>query len=148
MTGPAIGKVPVDVEVTLYNNHIWRPSVNAYIHIKGFSLARVTHLDLENDEFNFENKTKGFGAIIVGRYNGFVVVIREPLIKGKHRYTRVEVKGLNIIEKGRRIGGYLGLKEGGIFIGFKKEILQRLEEIAREKEPELFEKKESKLDIE
>ncbi|MGQ4834264.1 MAG: hypothetical protein ACP6IS_10275 [Candidatus Asgardarchaeia archaeon] len=147
MTGPAKGKVPIEVKVTLYNNHVWKVPVNAYIHVKGYSLARVTHLDLESDLFEFENKEQGYGAIIVGRHNGFVVVIKEPLIRGPHKYTRIEVKGLNIIERGKRVGGYLGLKEGGIFIGFKKEVLRKLEEIAKEKEPELFEDESSKLEF-
>ena len=147
MTGPCKGKVPIKVEVTLYNNHIWKVDVDAYIHIKGYALARITHLDLESDELKFENKVEGYGAIIVGKENGFVVIPREPLVKGKHRYTKIKISGLNIIEKGKRVGGYLGLKEGGIFVGFKKEILQRLEEIARKIEPDLFKSDQSKLEV-
>jgi len=89
----------------------------------------------------------GYGAIIVGKKNSFIVVPRKPLIKGNHRYTKIKVNGLDAVKKGEKIGGYLGLKEGGIFIGFKKEVIQRLEEIARKLEPDLFENKQSTLKL-
>nr|MDO8044243.1 hypothetical protein [Candidatus Baldrarchaeota archaeon] len=147
MTGPCGGKVPVKVDVTFYDNHSWKVKVDAYIHVKGYALARITHLDLESEELEFDNEEKGYGAIIVGKENGFVVVPRKPLIKGNHRYTKIKVNGLDVVKKGERIGGYLGLKEGGIFIGFKKEVIQRLEEIARKLEPDLFENKQSTLKL-
>lgn len=143
MTGPGKGKIPVKVSITLYNNHQWKINVDAYIHVKGYSLARITHLDLESEELEFDNEEEGYGAIVVGKENGFVVIPRKPLIKGNRKYTKIRISGLDVIKKGRRTGGYLGFKEGGIFIGFKKEIIQRLEEIARKLEPDLFESRHS-----
>ncbi|RLI64254.1 MAG: hypothetical protein DRO67_04360 [Candidatus Asgardarchaeum californiense] len=140
MTGPCKGKVPVNLSVELYNDRTWNVQVNAYIHVKGYAEARVTHLDLESPELNFENDKQGFGVIIVGRENGFVVVLpkSEFLVKAGHKYKKIRVSGLKILENKERVGGHLGLKVDGIFIGFKKKIVEKLEEIARKLEPDLF----------
>jgi uncharacterized metal-binding protein len=50
MSGPGIGKLLLeDVRVFVDNKEI---KADVYIHVKGFSLARVTHLDIESDELN------------------------------------------------------------------------------------------------
>jgi len=75
MTGPGEGKI-------LLKN------VKVYIHLKGYSRAAITHIDIEH-----------------------------PLIN-------------EIIKPGET--SYVGSKEGGVFIGLKKEMLARAERIAKE----------------
>ncbi len=62
---------------------------NFYIHEKGKSNARITHVDIELDELN------------------------------------------NIIKPGE--ASYVQAKEGGVFIGLKKEMIKRAEDILEEK---------------
>jgi len=72
MSGPATGKKLLG-------------KANVYIHEKGKSLARVTHIDIELEELN-------------------------KIIKPKE-------------------ATYLQGKEGGVFIGLKKEMIQRAEKL-------------------
>jgi hypothetical protein len=60
-----------------------------YIHIKGKSNARITHIDIESDELN------------------------------------------KIVQPSEST--YVGGKEGGVFIGLKKEMIKRAEELAEKK---------------
>lgn len=76
MSGPGEGK-----------KHLGKADV--YIHLKGKSLAQITHIDIELVELN------------------------------------------KIIKPGEN--SYVGGKEGGIFIGLKKEMIARAEKRAREK---------------
>jgi hypothetical protein len=65
---------------------------NVYIHEKGKSNARITHVDIELDELN------------------------EIILPGEASYVQA--------------------KEGGVFIGLKKEMIERAEKIlSDEKEP-------------
>jgi hypothetical protein len=59
-----------------------------YIHLKGKSNARVTHIDIESDELN------------------------------------------KILKPGE--ASYVQAKEGGVFIGLKKDMIERAEKIAKE----------------
>jgi len=60
---------------------------NVYIHEKGKSNARITHIDIELDELN------------------------------------------KIIKPGEN--SYVGSKEGGVFIGLKKDMIKRAEELLK-----------------
>ena len=75
MTGPGEGKIKIG-------------KADVYIHVKGKSNARVTHVDIELDELN------------------------------------------KIIKPGE--ASYVQAKEGGVFIGLKKEMIGRAEKIAKE----------------
>lgn len=148
MTGYCEGKVPLSLSLRLSNDHTKNVEIEAYIHVKGYAQARVTHLDLESKELNFDNKTKGIGAILIGRDNGFLVILRNPLKQGPYLYKRLYVSGISILKKGEKMGCYLGLKEDGIFLGFKKEGIERLELLAKKLDPSLFDTAQSKLVIE
>ncbi|MEM4230483.1 MAG: hypothetical protein QXF25_01240 [Candidatus Pacearchaeota archaeon] len=76
MSGPGEGK-------------IFLGKANVYLHEKGKSLARVTHIDIELDKLN-------------------------DIIKDKE-------------------ATYCAGKEGGVFIGLKKEMLVRVEKLIRSK---------------
>ena len=70
MTGPGEGKIKLG-------------KADVYIHIKGKSGARITHIDIELDELN------------------------------------------EIIKPGENT--YVGAKKGGVFIGLKKQMIERAE---------------------
>ena len=76
MTGPGYGKKLLG-------------KANVYIHEKGKSLARVTHIDIELESLN------------------------------------------KIIKPGEVT--YMQAKDGGVFIGLKKEMIKRAEDILKEK---------------
>lgn len=77
MSGPAPGKKLLG-------------KANVYLHEKGKSLARVTHIDIELEELN------------------------KILMPGEATYVQA--------------------KEGGVFIGLKKEMIKRAEKIINSKE--------------
>ncbi len=76
MTGPGEGK------------HLLGKA-NVYLHEKGKSNARITHIDIELDKLN------------------------------------------EIIKPGEN--SYVGAKEGGVFIGLKKEMIKRAEKVIKRK---------------
>lgn len=76
MSGPGEGKIKLG-------------KADVYLHVKGKSNARITHLDIELDEIN------------------------------------------KIIKPGEN--SYVGAKEGGIFIGLKKEQIKRAEKYGKRK---------------
>jgi len=76
MSGPGYGKHKLK-------------NVNVYIHEKGKSMARITHIDIECPALN------------------------------------------KIIKSGEST--YVGGKEGGVFIGLKKEMIERAERLIRKK---------------
>ncbi|MBS3075238.1 hypothetical protein J4429_02145 [Candidatus Pacearchaeota archaeon] len=75
MSGPGEGKIRLG-------------KADVYIHLKGKSNARVTHIDIELDELN------------------------------------------KIIKPGE--ASYVQAKEGGVFIGLKKDMIKKAEKIAKE----------------
>jgi len=50
MTGPGEGKLPLNAKVCLNAEEL--PSARVYIHLKGYSRATVTHLDIEHPKLN------------------------------------------------------------------------------------------------
>ena len=77
MSGPGEGKIKLG-------------KADVYIHEKGKSNARITHIDVELDELN------------------------------------------KIIKPGETT--YCGSKEGGVFLGLKKEMIERVERIIKKEE--------------
>jgi hypothetical protein len=78
MSGPGEGKIKIG-------------KADIYIHLKGKSNARVTHIDIELDELN------------------------------------------KIIKPGE--ASYVQAKEGGVFIGLKKEMIDRAEKLVKSPNP-------------
>ena len=76
MSGPGEGKIKLG-------------KADVYIHIKGKSYARITHIDIENPKLN------------------------------------------EIIKPGEST--YVGGKNGGVFIGLKKEMIKRAENLVKKK---------------
>ncbi len=121
MTGFAYGKILVPAEVKINSKKI---DANVFIHIKGYALARVTHVDIEANELEKIVKKSKF-LPIVGIENGFEILV------DKNFSIFVISKFLsNLLQPKEKTFAYVGTKEGGIFIGFKKEKIKILEEIA------------------
>ena len=66
MSGPGYGKKKI--------------KVNAYIHEKGKSLARITHIDLEGDEIS-EIIKEGETSFVKGKSGGVFIALKKDMIK-------------------------------------------------------------------
>jgi hypothetical protein len=126
MTGPGEGKLPLEnAEVFIDNKEI---KADVYIHVKGFSLARVTHLDIESEELNKILKPKEGGFFSIhGVDGGIEIKFEKNRVKVFHEFLN------EVLRKGEKTRTWVGGKEGGIYIGFKKEQIVKLEKIAKEK---------------
>jgi hypothetical protein len=126
MSGPGEGKLLLkNAKVFINSKEI---EADVYIHIKGFSLARVTHLDVESDELNkiLSPKQGGFFSIY-GIDNGIEINFEKNKVKVLHNFLK------EVLGKGEKTRTWVGGKEGGIYIGFRKQQIEKLEKIAREK---------------
>jgi len=133
MTGPAPGKIPIDVSMEIHGKKV---NVKAYIHVKGFSRAMVTHLDIE--EINIRNNEEGYYVILIGTDHGFLVITKRSIEINGVRTNKLYIRGLKLLRRGERTSAWLGFKEKGFYLGFKKDVLRRLEEIAKQLAPKYF----------
>jgi hypothetical protein len=102
------------------------PNVSVYIHLKGYSRATVTHLDIEHPELNsiIAPKTKAF-TWIVGIENGILIITeKDDRVKILHPLLT------KVLQRGEKTRTLVGGKFGGIFICFRKGELSKLEEAA------------------
>ena len=135
MTGPGPGKVPVKSNVYLNTPRglVRVEPCEVYIHVKGYSRARVTHVDIESPVIDELEPRTNMYARIYRVLGGFRVVFRSPL-----RYRGCVVNGLivkwegpEVLKPGESSVVFIGFKMGGLYIGFKKNIILILEEYAR-----------------
>lgn len=120
MTGPAIGKIHLkDAKTYLVKGlKVIKLNASVYIHLKGYALATVTHLDIEHESLNFEGK--GNFIDIYGIKNGIEINLRHNDIKSiiiKH----------NLLNRVLKIG-----EKTHTWVGFK------LENLAKTLRPDLF----------
>ena len=76
VTGPGEGKLLLkNAKVFIDGKEV---QAEVYIHVKGFSLAKVTHLDIESNELNkvLASKKGGFFSIY-GIDNGIEINLRK-----------------------------------------------------------------------
>jgi len=130
MTGPGEGKIKLSARVFLaLRSGIERELEDAevYLHVKGYSLAKVTHLDIEHPSLNaFIPPSSGRYLYIKGVNGGL------QISRGK-AYVKVMNPKLNrVLGVDEWTVTWVGGKEGGIYIGFKKEHIRKLEELALE----------------
>lgn len=142
MTGPCKGKVPIKIHFFLNSTEI---PCDAYIHVKGYADANITHLDIEG--FNVDSVKDKIPAVVIGGLNEITIILLEKISIGNRKSKKLKIKGLDLLAKGKKSGAYVGIKKGGIYIGFRKEIIRKLEEIAKSIEPDLFDKTKSLLDF-
>ncbi len=133
MTGPCKGKIPIDVKLEVDNKQI---PCQGYVHVKGYARANVTHLDLEG--FNIQGLERGSPGVAIGRGDHITIILMNEAIIGGIKTKKIRIAGLNLLKKGEKMGIWMGVKEGGLYVGFKKEGVKRLEEIAKMLQPELF----------
>jgi len=133
MTGPGPGKLNVEAKVVLITPYsIKTLDANVYIHVKGYSLARVTHLDIECPVLNDIIKPRSSGFFpLIGTSRGFKVSL-DRTARGVKLIVESKLLTGTLLKDGEKTWVYVGGKEGGIFLGFKKEYIKRLEKIAIE----------------
>jgi len=136
MTGPGEGKIPIEANVALsYMGKRTYFDCEVYLHVKGHSLARVTHVDVESPVLNEILRPKE------SLYVPFKVVNDEITIYFRKVYyvKSLKVFANSLVIKNRDLAEvlkrgpfktYVGGKVGGVFLGFHKEVIRRLEEFA------------------
>jgi len=112
-----------------------------YIHLKGYARARVSHIDIEKIGLGkVIHRGRGNFLEIKGIENGLEIVLRERrqiILDGEE----VAVSSLvlicpllnEIVEKEKLTRAWVGRKYDGIYIGFRKAELEKLEKLALEK---------------
>lgn len=97
-----------------------------YIHLKGYSYARVTHLDIEHGELDGLIEGDGGYFRLRGVTHGILIYL------DSRRRILVRHRGLNrVLREGESTVTWVGAKEGGIYIGFQRKYIPRLEDLAR-----------------
>ncbi len=132
MTGPAPGKLPVNTRVELCTSSgCERLDARVYVHLRGWSRARVTHIDVEAP--GVENKIPGIAGRgvyvrIYGVKEGLVIVpLESPTWK---LVLKTSDPLLHPIPPGESCIGFLGVKHGGVYIGFSHPYHRILEHLA------------------
>ncbi len=132
MTGPGPGKIELEARVYIWRSGTRQPvDAVVYLHVKGWSRAFVTHLDIEKPGLEYEL----LGGPGRGVYGATIGTGRGLQFTPFHTHTwRLEVEEYHVLPRalprGARYPGYMGSKTGGVFIGFRREVLRVLEEIA------------------
>ena len=119
MTGPGEGKLKIRANVFLEGKKI---DSGVYVHLKGFSMATVTHLDIESPKLNLMGGRGDFHQII-GIDEGLEipdlkVVISAPILS-------------DVLKPGDKTRTWVGQKQDGIYIGFKRKEMLNLETISK-----------------
>ena len=124
MTAPAEGKLPLVASVYLNDEEL--DNAHVYVHLKGYSRATVTHLDVEHPSLVnlIPPKARVFiwimgieNGILIRTEKGDKVKVIQPLLN-------------NVLPQGEKTKTCVGGKFNGIFIGFRKRELTKLEAIA------------------
>ncbi len=141
MTGPGAGKIPLKAKVTLIGPENLEVSAEVYLHVKGYSLARVTHLDIEFPGAESLIRGNGEFLTLIGIKDGFMIDFGNfrKFNKRKFKYLKLAAPELkDLLPAPERTRAFIGRKYGGIFIGFRKDYIKKLEDLARKLAPELF----------
>jgi len=135
------GKIRIDAEVYLVSQEekLKVSDASVYIHVKGYMRARVTHLDVENRALGkIIHRGRGNMLEITGVHGGIE-------IKPKH-HTEVDLSGVRIAVSGLKLlhpilnkvlnvsestVTWVGRKYDGIYVGFKKPEIEKLEHIVK-----------------
>jgi len=122
----------LDCKVLLKNEKTLElEDAEVYIHVKGYSLARVTHLDIEHEKLNeLLPAESGKFLNITGTTEGIVIKFEGT----KEKFLIIECELLKeVLASGEKTRTWVGGKEGGIYIGFRKAEIEKLEKIASKK---------------
>jgi len=142
MTGPGEGKILIeDSKVFLiYSGGKLELDADVYIHLKGYSYARVTHLDIEHPILDkIIHAGKGYFLKIYNYDDKIRIILKNPVkvLYNGENFTVFSIEVINqvfrdLIGSGRYTVTWVGGKYGGIYIGFRKREIEKLEYIARE----------------
>ncbi|HID72682.1 TPA: hypothetical protein EYP38_01960, partial [Candidatus Micrarchaeota archaeon] len=119
MTGPAPGKVLLRgarVFVCTPGGCEEVEGAEVYIHLKGYSRARVTHLDVEAERLNELVPPKGGGFHKLRRADGGIRVDLSRLMRGLSIVVKHEAIA-DLLKPGEEFWCYVGGKPGGVYIG-------------------------------
>jgi len=136
MTGPGEGKIPIKASIALsYMGSRKYVKCDVYLHVKGHSLARVTHIDVESPVLNEILKPKRSLYVPYKVVNGEVIIYfkRVYYVKSLKTFASsliIVSKELAEMLKEGPFKTYVGGKIGGIFLGFHREVIKKLEEYA------------------
>ena len=111
------------VSADIYLDGVRLENAVTFIHIKGYGRARVTHVDIEDKKFN---------KILPPRHSDY------PEVVWNSNTVNIPVKGHELVVVSKTLGNiitldgklYVGGKGKGIFFGFHKEQIKKIEEYA------------------
>ena len=143
MTGSIKGKLKIDANVYFLSKdgEVKLEDVSVYVHVKGYARARVTHLDIEDGVVKkLIYRGRGNFLDIRGVVGGIIVqakMERELEVAGKS----LKVWGLEVVNSdlntilavGETTRTWVGRKYDGVYIGFRKNEVLKLEKMALEK---------------
>jgi len=134
MTGPALGKLKLDAKVYAITKKELLVSAEVYIHLKGYALAKVTHLDIEHESFSELIKPKTGKFLNINWIPGGIEIDfndERPIYKNEElKAIKIYSKVLSRILKPKQCTKtWVGGKLGGIYIGFRKKEMKKLEKI-------------------
>ncbi len=139
MAREVYGKLKLDACVYLMPKEM-EIDAAVYIHLKGYARAKVTHLDVEKIGLGkIIYRGRGNFLRIEGIRNGIEIRLRDPreIEIGKIRVFTSSLKIIcpllnRVLEPGESTRSWVGKKYDGIFIGLKKDYVERLEKVAYE----------------
>jgi hypothetical protein len=131
LTGPGPGKLEVNAVVELCDaGGCRRIPARVYIHLRGWSRARVTHIDIESPglEELVGGPRHGIYVRVYGLRDGIVIT---PLESPSWRLTLKSGDPLlHPLPHGETCIGYLGGKTGGLYLGLQSPYHRELEKLA------------------
>jgi len=140
LTGPAEGKIGLDSDVYLNMSRgsVKLEDAEVYIHMKGYSLAKVTHLDVEHELLDHVIPPKrGRFLSIRGIKDGIEIILdekKELSYRGRRfRPTAIQISCpmlSRVLQPDQKTRTWVGGKFGGIYIGFRKNEVEKLERVA------------------
>jgi len=136
LTGPAPGKIRLRGIVRLLGDGKHNVDCEIYLHVKGYSLARVTHVDLENPIFNeFLKPKSSLYAPFKIKESKLIIFLKKSVYMRSlgfnvNRLIVYSPELTSALGEGSYSYVYIGGKVGGIFLGFKKDFVRRLEKLA------------------
>lgn len=137
MTAQLSGKLRLDAEVYFLtaDEKVRVGDARVYFHLKGYERACVTHLDVENRVIGkIIHRGRGNMLEIKGIEGGIVVWPKEEreitLADKKIKVKALEIRCslLNdVLKPGETTRTWVGRKFDGIYVGFRKEQISRME---------------------
>jgi len=133
VAGPSPGKIPLEAIVELISgSRKEQIDAEVYLHIKGWSRALVTHIDVESPKLNsiITEPRQGFYARCIYKPSTLFIIALQAI-----RPCVIRIQENMVFPRVFRSSGmtwcYIGGKDGGIYVGLRKEFIERFEDVAR-----------------